>query len=492
MTFFYKVNANPFRLNSFVITKCRYQNIYYTNPMQGTDPGDTMNGSNGYDVVVIGGGVAGLFTAYQIHKKNPQTRVLLLEKEHRLGGRIYTYKDPHMTVEAGAGRFNGSHRLVMNLVDELGLASKRNKNNGNVVFRPAVESKIRNGNGESLDTLRRTTEWSPGDCATGSVEYSEHRGAKTLPNAGLIQHLVAQSASFSKQYLQHHTLSQYASQVLTKRQVQYIQRSFGYYSELVIMNAYDAIKLLDSLGPNNTFYGLKGGLEQIITRMETIVRKNPNIHVLKHTTVTSVVYKEPVFYVCTDTPDIYECKICVCALPKPALLALPIFKSIRPVLNKITCGTLCRIYTQYDRDHVWFRDIERFTTDNDLRMVIPYNRDEGTIMISYSDHRFADKWEQMYREKGVRGVNRHLREQMLESTGIRLPRPTRTKVFYWACGVGYWGIGADSKMVAERMIQPFPDMPLFVCGENYSEHGQQWIEGALETSTRVFSRIRGI
>lgn len=456
---------------------------------QGTDSGDARNI---YDVVVIGGGVAGLFTVYQIHKKSPQTRVLLLEKEDRLGGRIYTYKDPHMTVEAGAGRFNGSHRLVMNLVDELGLASKRNKNSGDVVFRPAVERKIRNVNGESLDTLRRTTEWSQLDCATDSVEYSEHRGAKTLPNAALIQHLVAQSTSFSKQYLQHHTLSQYASQVLTKRQVQYIKRSFGYYSELVIMNAYDAIKLLNSLGPGNTFYGLKGGLEQIITHMEAIVRKHPNIHILKHTTVTNVVYHNPIFYVCTDTSDIYECKNCVCALPKPALLALPIFRSVRPLINKITSGTLCRIYTQYDRDHVWFRDIERFTTDNDLRMVIPYNRNEGTIMISYSDHRFADKWEQMYREKGVREVNRYLREQMLESTGIRIPRPIRTKVFYWACGVGYWGVGADSKRVAEQMIQPFPEMPLFVCGENYSEHGQQWIEGALETSTTVVSRLRGL
>lgn len=430
---------------------------------QGTDSGDARNI---YDVVVIGGGVAGLFTVYQIHKKSPQTRVLLLEKEDRLGGRIYTYKDPHMTVEAGAGRFNGSHRLVMNLVDELGLASKRNQNIGDVVFRPAD--------------------------ATDSVEYSEHRGAKTLPNAALVQHLVAQSTTFSKQYLQHHTLSQYASQVLTKQQVQYIKRSFGYYSELVIMNAYDAIQLLKSLGPGNTFYGLKGGLEQIITRMEAIVRKHPNIHILKRTAVTNVVYHNPVFYVCTDTSDIYECKNCVCALPKPALLALPIFRSVRPLINKITSGTLCRIYTQYDRDHVWFRDIERFTTDNDLRMVIPYNRNEGTIMISYSDHRFADKWEQMYREKGVREVNRYLREQMLESTGIRIPRPIRTKVFYWACGVGYWGVGADSKRVAEQMIQPFPDMPLFVCGENYSEHGQQWIEGALETSTTVVSRLRGL
>ena len=424
-----------------------------------------------YDIVVIGGGLAGLFTTYQIHKKNPQTNVLLIEKENRFGGRVYTYKDQHMTVEAGAGRFNGSHRLLMNLIKDLGLASKLNKNNNNMVFRPAD--------------------------STSLVEYSETHSAlgtktlktlKTLPNASLIHHLVVQSATFSKQYLQHHTLSQYAHKVLTKPQVEYIKRSLGYYSELVIMNAYDALKLLQSLGPTNTFYGLQGGLEQIIQRMETILRKNPNIHLLKHTMVTNITYKNPIFNIYTNNAH-YECKTCVCALPKPALLTLPIFKSIRPLIHKVTCGTLCRIYTQYEPENVWFRDIERFTTDNDLRMVIPYNRDEGILMISYSDNLFADKWEKMYQEKGIREVNKHIREQMLESTGIHIPLPKRTKMFYWECGVGYWAVGADSKTVAEKIIQPFPDMPLFVCGENYSENEQQWIEGALETSKTVFSRL---
>ena len=44
-----------------------------------------------YDIIVIGGGIAGLYTTYKIHKKSPQTKVLLIEKENRLGGRIHTF-----------------------------------------------------------------------------------------------------------------------------------------------------------------------------------------------------------------------------------------------------------------------------------------------------------------------------------------------------------------------------------------------------------------
>ena len=44
-----------------------------------------------YDVVIAGGGLSGLYMAYRILKNNAQTSVCLLEKESRLGGRLYDY-----------------------------------------------------------------------------------------------------------------------------------------------------------------------------------------------------------------------------------------------------------------------------------------------------------------------------------------------------------------------------------------------------------------
>ena len=123
-------------------------------------------------------------------------------------------------------------------------------------------------------------------------------------------------------------------------------------------------------------------------------------------------------------------------------------------------------------------------------MVIPYKPQEGVIMISYCDNIFADRWQRLYKKEGIRAVNRKLREDIWNSTGIRIPMPKHTEIFYWDCGVGYWGVGADSHQVAEKMIQPYKNMSLFICGENYSENGQQWIEGALETADKVVRRIQ--
>jgi hypothetical protein len=38
-------------------------------------------------------------------------------------------------------------------------------------------------------------------------------------------------------------------------------------------------------------------------------------------------------------------------------------------------------------------------------------------------------------------------------------------------------------------LQPDLDVPIYLCGEHYSEKSQQWMEGALETAHRVVEKI---
>ena len=122
-------------------------------------------------------------------------------------------------------------------------------------------------------------------------------------------------------------------------------------------------------------------------------------------------------------------------------------------------------------------------------MMIPINTEKGIIMFSYTDNKYADYWKKLYDKKGYRGVVREHRILGEQTTGIPIPMPIYTKMFYWKYGVGYWAIGSDSADVSKRMIRPFSDQNLFVCGENYSEKYQQWIEGALDTSRQVVALL---
>jgi oxygen-dependent protoporphyrinogen oxidase len=89
-----------------------------------------------YEYIILGGGVAGLYTAYHILKKSPNSYILILEKENHLGGRIHTFSDKYMMVEAGAGRFHEKNILLFELLRELGLASKINKISSSACFAP--------------------------------------------------------------------------------------------------------------------------------------------------------------------------------------------------------------------------------------------------------------------------------------------------------------------------------------------------------------------
>jgi len=76
-----------------------------------------------YDLIIIGGGVSGLYLYYRLIHSG--MKILLLEKENRLGGRIYEYSDKNITLQRGASRFNENHERVIRLLKEFNLIDFR-------------------------------------------------------------------------------------------------------------------------------------------------------------------------------------------------------------------------------------------------------------------------------------------------------------------------------------------------------------------------------
>ena len=80
------------------------------------------NLSSIYHTVIVGGGIAGLYTAYRLLKRSPTMRIFIIEKSPDVGGRVYTYDGfKGAMVEAGAGRFSNHHVRLRKLIRELGL-----------------------------------------------------------------------------------------------------------------------------------------------------------------------------------------------------------------------------------------------------------------------------------------------------------------------------------------------------------------------------------
>ena len=74
-------------------------------------------------VIIVGAGMAGLVAAYELRRAGHDP--LILEAQQRVGGRIYTMRDPFtegLYAEAGAMRLPRAHHLTMAYLEKFGLS----------------------------------------------------------------------------------------------------------------------------------------------------------------------------------------------------------------------------------------------------------------------------------------------------------------------------------------------------------------------------------
>ena len=414
---------------------------------------------NNYDIIIIGSGISGLYSAYNILKKNKNIKLLILERNNYLGGRILTFSkiinNHNYTFEEGAGRLNNNHKLFIKLINELNLTNNLIKINSDISFHPLYG-------------------------------YEKYIGKSPFT---FINKVILHSKNDSKENLQKYTFIKYAQKILNKNDIKYILDSFGFYKQLVSMNAYNAIKLCkDGMNPNLQFYTLKNGFNTIIKELYKHILELGG-QILLNTNVNNIINNSPYIHISTDK-IIYITKICICAIQKPDLLKFNILNNIKPILNSVGNKSLCRIYSIFNKKDIWFKNIHKTTSNNNIRMIIPIDIKNGLIMISYSDSKFADYWNKLYNENKNNFII-NIKKNIKNIFKINIESPIFTKVCYWKYGTAYWKKNKDSNQLSNKIIQPYNNINLYICGENYSQT-QGWIEGALETSLIIIKKLNHI
>ena len=387
--------------------------------------------------MILGGGIAGLYTAYELLKRNPDRNLIIIEKDKTLGGRIFTYKDKNMMVEAGAGRFSKNHKILMKLLQELHLDKKIVPITSDAVY----------------------------------AEGSPYNLKIVLAKIVLFSQIDPLHDQTKLSFLD------YARLVVSKEEVQFIEDSFGYYTELVAMNARDTIELLHNL--NEDFCVLKGGLSQIIDELVKRINMCPNA-VIKKEEVIGIQHMHNQYHIRTNK-NTYTTPFCVCTFTADVLRKLAFFRPVLPLLKQITSSPICRIYSTFDKP--WYKKIHKMTTKSPMKMIIPCDKN---VVMFYMDNKFASYWQDIFLKQGIYGVNKALIYHVKNVLDIDI-KPIHTKMFYWENGVGYWTVGARKELIMPKLQEPFPNF--FICGENYSQHYQQWMEGALETSDNILNFI---
>ena len=407
-------------------------------------------------IIIIGGGIAGMYTAYQLSN---QHNIVLYESNSYLGGRIYTHylnSIDKIQWEAGAGRFTKNMKLLIKLIKDLGLYENLVPIPSNTTY---LDSNLIKYNVQSPENSEIISEIVH-NITSKSIKYIKNK--------------------YSKTKLQKYTLVQLLNKNFDTETTNLIIDSYGYYSELAIMNAFDAIKLYKNMN-NQQFYTLKGGVSQIIKNLYYIISKYVSINLNSH--LQTVIFNKHNITIMINN-QLHTCDKLVLAIPKNSITNIKFINQHIPkyLLNSISCQPLLRIYCIYPKINgtVWFENISKTTTNNILKYIIPIDKSKGIIMISYTDSIFTHIW--IKQQNNIKTLIRLSLSEIFPN--IQIPDPQIIKYHYWECGSGYWLTNVDSKKISREMLQPIPNKNLYVCGENYSLQ-QAWIEGALTTSQKI-------
>ena len=164
---------------------------------------------------------------------------------------------------------------------------------------------------------------------------------------------------------------------------------------------------------------------------------------------------------------------------------IPFFSDLKPKMKSIGVKVLCRIYAKFEKEDIWFDKLPKSTVNNEIRYIIPIDKENGVIMISYTDSIYARFWASLPEYAVVPTLQKKLKEAL----GIDIPEPKIIKAFYWETGTAYWKPKYDSRTLYDAIQKPYSDIPLYICGENFSQT-QGWVEGALESSRDVIDRLK--
>ena len=386
-----------------------------------------------YDMILVGAGIAGLRVGLETLRKNPTSRICILEQYGGVGGRMWTHKKGQKQWEIGAGRIAATHTKVLDLIRHYGLHTVPIRGGS---YRVTQDGFVPN----SFDSLIST--W--------------------------IQPLT----SLGPSVLGRHTLLQLLTRIHGPKSAHDFASLFPYWSELYTLRADLAIQSFQAeFGPTAAFLGCVEGLQTITKRMAAdFVALGGDIRL--NTTVTDV-RNGTVFL--KDKAPLTAPKI-VLALPADAMRSL---RSVRvPALRHLKMEPLVRMYAVFPKP-VWYKDLPRLVTPGPLRYIIPT---QHAIMISYTDGADAAYWIKKPKGGAQREVMAAIRALLPTYT---IPDPIEFHIYPWPSGCTYWRPGAYDPVQMIRESLQIGGGPshggLYACGESLSLK-QAWMEGALDSA----------
>lgn len=506
------------------------------------------------DVAIVGAGVSGVYTGWRLLGAGKARSVTIFEQSERIGGRLLSLEPPGMPgvwCELGGMRFTPAQPLVGGLIEELHLATHPFPvgEGTNINYLRGVHIRQQEF-ADPTKTLPYDLAWAEQGMDPGSlVSWAVNQvipGATTMGAAKLRKFL--EGYKVEGRHVYDWGYWNLIARGLSHEGYELARASGGYDTPLLNWNALDTISLNGDLGGDTKFSAVDGGYQSLpLTVAAKFEEQGGKIELGQRLESFDVDAEGKVVLRLTNCDDGTRHEVragaLVLAMPRRSLELVaptgpvldPAVPGVRKLIESVTPIPLFKLCVAYP--YPWWESVGvtqgRSLTDLPIRQcyywatgkahgddpaisksVLLATYDDGVNVDywnGYSDpdhhppfetvegeltaaHPASDEWKKF---KPTAPMVAEADRQLREMHGVRVaPQPYAAAYVDWGVdpyggGVNFWNVHARSSQVIPSMIKPVPTVPVYVCGEAYS-NGQGWVEGALETAELVLREHFGV
>jgi hypothetical protein len=405
-----------------------------------------------YDIIIVGAGLAGLYSAYKITKLSPNTNLLVLESNRRpyIGGRIGNniFYGENIVVGAGVGR-EDTDELLIKLLKDL-----------NIKYKPF----------------------------TVNMHYSK-RIKNPINVKEYLTKLRAIYRSYDKPPLV--TFKKFATQHLGLKEYKDFVTSSG-YSDYENEDVYEVLYHYQMEDNAPGWTGLDIPWSSLV---DTLCNKIGQQNILASTKIVNItkIQESPCLFELTTTgkqnssKSYYANKVIVATRISTVQNLFPQLKIYREIHGQ----PFLYIYAKFDKQssEIMSQLVTTYTiVSGPLQKMIPFSK--SVYMIAYSDNKNAEILEE---HKENTPENRQFFEKKVEDALGIIPDTLKIiaiKDYYWPIGTHYYE-PLDTEKYSNRIEfikeAQHPESGILVVGEAVSRR-QGWTEGALESVHAVLNK----
>lgn len=400
------------------------------------------------DIIIIGSGMSGLYSAYQIKQFSPSTSFLILEKYKKIwiGGRTSNelFYGTEIVTGAGIGR-KSKDKLLNKLLHHFNL------NESEYIINPQKSNLIQKVDANNImDRLKK-----------------EYKGFK------------------DKQL----TFKQFATKVLGEKEYKKFILNVG-YTDYENEDVFETLYYYGMEDNTSSWKAFHVPWRKLVLKLYQYIGEN---HFKFSNKVINIIKTQETprrFTINTENGAKYLCnKVIIGSTIDAIRKLLPSY----PIYNDIEGQPFLRLYAKFTKNSIPIMKeyVKGFTfVPGPLQRIIPMDPNKGVYMIAYNDNNNTIALKDYLQNTKS---NRDLYELLLEKS-LGMPENSvkiiAIKDYYWPVGTHYYKpLNKELYSSREQFIDKaqHPEQGILVVGEAVSRN-QGWTEGALESVKDVVTK----